>query len=44
MSDEKTQKFLEKHWNNTHIHFFRKEWQSWKNMKRDKTQMRLGDF
>lgn len=44
MSDEKTQKFLEKHWNNTHIHFFRKEWASWKNMKINKTQMRLGDF
>ena len=44
MSDEKTQKFLEKNWNNTHIHFFRKQWQSWKNMKIDKTQKRLGDF
>ena len=44
MTDEKTTKFLEKHWNNTKIHFFRKEWQSWKNMKIKKTQKRLFDY
>ncbi len=43
-SDEKTVKFLEKHWNNKDILFFRKEWASWKNMKKEKTQKRLGDY
>lgn len=44
MADPKTQKFLEKHWNNTKVHFFRKNWQSWKNMKAKKTQKKLGEF
>ncbi len=44
MSDEKTQKFLEKHWNNPHINFFRKEWQSWKDAKAKKEQKKLFDF
>ncbi len=44
MSDEKTQKFLEKHWNNHSINFFRKEWVSWKNLKKEKEQKRLFEF
>ena len=44
MSDEKTQKFLEKNWNNHKINFFRKEWVSWKNMKKEKTQKKLFDY
>jgi ribonuclease HII len=44
MTDEKTQKFLKKHWNNSQVNFFRKEWASWKNMKIEKTQKKLGDF
>ena len=43
-SDEKTIKFLEKHWNNKDILFFRKQWSSWKNMKKEKTQTRLKDY
>jgi ribonuclease HII len=43
-SDEKTIKFLEKHWNNDKVHFIRKEWGTWKEMKKDKEQKRLGDF
>ena len=43
-SDEKTVKFLEKYWNNKEILFFRKEWASWKNIKKEKTQKRLGDY
>ena len=44
MSDEKTQIFLKKHWNNNSINFFRKEWMSWKNIKKEKQQKRLFDF
>jgi ribonuclease HII len=43
-SDEKTIKFLEKHWNNTKIHFIRKEWATWKDMKKEKQQKKLFDF
>jgi ribonuclease HII len=43
-SDEKTVKFIEKHWNNDRIHFIRKEWATWKDMKREKQQKRLGEF
>jgi ribonuclease HII len=43
-SDEKTQKFLEKHWNNPNVTFIRKEWASWKNIKEEKTQKKLFDF
>lgn len=44
MTDEKTQKFLKKHWDNPEVNFFRKEWASWKNVKIDKTQKKLFDF
>jgi ribonuclease HII len=44
MSDEKTQRFLEKHWNNPKAHFIRREWASWKHMKEEKTQKRLLEF
>ena len=44
MSDPKTRVFLEKHWNNSKINFFRKEWQSWKNVRNEKTQKKLFDF
>ncbi|MBU0758025.1 MAG: ribonuclease HII [Nanoarchaeota archaeon] len=44
MSDVKTSKFLEKHWNNDRIYFFRKEWKSWKNLKIAQSQKRLFDF
>jgi ribonuclease HII len=42
--DEKTIRFLEKHWNNSNINFFRKEWMSWKTMKQNKEQKRLFDY
>ncbi|AJF61937.1 TPA: ribonuclease HII [Candidatus Woesearchaeota archaeon] len=44
MSDEKTQKFLEKNWDNHKVTFFRKEWVSWKNMKKEKTQKKIFDY
>ncbi|MFH2021345.1 MAG: ribonuclease HII [archaeon] len=44
MTDEKTVKFLEKNWNNPKVNFFRREWASWKNMQREKTQTRLFDY
>ncbi|MFH0876183.1 MAG: ribonuclease HII [archaeon] len=43
-SDPKTQKFLEKHWNNDKIHFFRKNWATIKNLKKEKEQKKLFDF
>ncbi len=43
-SDEKTIRFLEKHWNNNKIHFFRKEWVTWKEIKQKKQQKKLFDF
>jgi ribonuclease HII len=43
-SDEKTVKFLEKNWNNSKVHFIRKEWATWKDMKKEKQQTRLGDY
>ena len=44
MTDEKTTKFLEKHWNNSKVNFFRKQWASWKNMKLKKEQKNLFEF
>jgi ribonuclease HII len=44
MTDEKTTKFLEKHWNNSKVNFFRKQWASWKNMKLKKEQKNLFDY
>ncbi len=43
-SDEKTIKFLQKHWNNKEVNFFRKEWATWKDMKSEKQQKKLFDF
>lgn len=43
-SDPKTQEFLEENWNNPKIDFIRREWVSWKNLKREKTQKRLFEF
>ncbi|MBD3203534.1 ribonuclease HII [Candidatus Woesearchaeota archaeon] len=44
MTDPKTQKFLDEHWNNKKITFFRKEWSSWKKVKIKKTQKRIFEF
>ncbi len=44
LGDKKTIQFLEKNWDNKEILFFRKEWSSWKNMKKEKTQKRLNDY
>jgi len=43
-SDEKTINFLEKHWNNNTIHFIRKQWATWKDLKSRKGQKSLFDF
>jgi ribonuclease HII len=43
-SDEKTIKFLEKHWNNEQVNFFRRQWASWKDVKKEKQQKRLFDY
>ncbi len=42
--DPKTQIFLHKYWDDKSVHFFRKSWASWKNVKKEKEQMRLFDF
>ncbi|MBN1502402.1 ribonuclease HII [Candidatus Woesearchaeota archaeon] len=45
MSDEITQRFLEEHWNNPEYEkIIRKSWQSWKNIKDEKEQKKLGDY
>ncbi|MBN2422734.1 ribonuclease HII [Candidatus Woesearchaeota archaeon] len=44
MSDPKTQEFLEKYWNKKEVYFFRREWASWKNKKKEKEQKRLSEF
>jgi ribonuclease HII len=43
-SDEKTVKFLEKHWNDNKVNFFRREWATWKNIKAEKEQKKLFDY
>ncbi|NTV23637.1 MAG: ribonuclease HII, partial [Nanoarchaeota archaeon] len=43
-SDPKTIAFLEKHWNNKKIHFFRKEWATWKEMKTKSQQKSLFNY
>ncbi len=44
MSDEKTRAFLKKHWNDPNATFFRKEWVSWKNIKKENQQKRLFEY
>ena len=41
-SDPKTVAFLEKNWNK--YDFFRKSWDSWQRLQKQKSQMKLGEF
>jgi ribonuclease HII len=43
-SDPKTQEFLKENWNNPQIDFIRKQWASWKNIKKEKEQKKLFQF
>ena len=43
-SDDKTIKFLQRNWDNQNIHFFRREWQSWKDLKAKKSQKKLLEY